>query len=70
MKPFTMDRTKDIKLIGQIYNLKDVGGVGIDLRGKFVDIDKEGYYKFMITTHNSEYEEYMSRDPNSGEITQ
>lgn len=69
-KLFEMDRAKDLKLIGTIYNLKDVGGPGIDLRGKFVDIDSEGYYRFMITTHNSEYEEYMSRDPNTGEITQ
>lgn len=69
-KPFTMDRAKDIKMIGQIFNLKGIGEAGIDLRGKFTDIDSEGYYKFTITTHNSIYEEYMSRDPNTGEITQ
>ena len=35
---------------------------------KKYDIDKEGYYIFKITSHGTELEEYMTRNPNLGEI--
>jgi hypothetical protein len=69
-KLFEMDRTKDIELIGNKYTIKDLGGPGIDLQGKFTDIDSEGYYRFVITNDKPKYVEYMTRDPNTGEITQ
>lgn len=70
MAKFTGDLKQDSKLFGQIFTLKGIGEAGIDLRGKFKDIDKEGYYIFQITSHNTEYEEYMTLAPNAGEIIQ
>jgi hypothetical protein len=69
-KIFSMDRTKDLKLIDKIYTIKGIGEEGIDLRGKFKDIDASGYYKFEITSRNTDYEEYLTLAPNSGDITE
>ena len=68
MKLFTLDIIKDSKMIGEIFTLKGIGENSSNLRGKLIDIDKEGYYRFHITSHNSEYEEYLTRAPNAGEI--
>ena len=68
MSKFTLDIIKDSKLFGDIFTLKGIGENGVDLRGKFVHIDKEGYYIFRITSQNTGYEEYMTKDPNSEEI--
>jgi hypothetical protein len=66
---FTLEPMDDLKHKGKIFTLKGIGEDGKDLKGKLFNIDKEGYYVFKITTHNTIYEEYMTRDPNSGEIT-
>lgn len=68
MSKFSLDIVKDSKLFGKLFTLKGIGENGVDLKGKLVDIDKEGYYIFRITTHNTDYEEYMTRNPNSEEI--
>jgi uncharacterized protein (DUF2147 family) len=68
-KLFTLDPMHDSKHKGKTFILKGIGENGEDLKGKLFNIDKEGYYVFKITTQNSIYEEYMTRDPNSGDIT-
>jgi hypothetical protein len=68
MKPFSLDRNKDIKLIGKTYTLKGIGEGGKDLKGKFVSIDLDGRYEFAITTRDSDLEMYMTGAPNDGEI--
>lgn len=67
MNIFSLDIMKDTKLIGKTFSLSGVEANKI-LKGKFVHIDKEGYYIFKITSP-SEWEEFMTRDPNNGEIT-
>lgn len=73
-KLFTLDMKKDSSLFGQIYSLKGIGENGIDLRGKFVDITVNGegtkYYVFKITSHNSDWDEFSTAVPNSGDIEQ
>lgn len=65
---FTGDIQKDSKLFGKLYTIKGIGEKGEDLKSKFISIDKEGYYIFKITSHNTNLEEYMTRNPNLGEI--
>lgn len=69
-KIFTGDIKQDSKMFGNIFNLKGIGEEGIDIRGKFTDIDHEGYYVFRITSQNTDIEEYLTRAPNAGEIIQ
>lgn len=67
---FAMDwqqgtKSKDRKLIGKIFTLKNETEDGSDLRGKFVDIDPEGAYVFMMTQKTSELEEISCKRPNT-----
>ena len=49
--------------IGKIYVLRDVDDSGKDINGKFVELDREGYYVFKITTRTSELEEFCTKRP-------
>lgn len=69
---FTLDIKKDSAMFGEIFTLKGIGEAGIDLRGRFVDITISGeglkYYVFKITSHNTEYDEFLTAAPNDGDI--
>lgn len=52
---------KNKYVIGKIYVLKDVDET--DINGKLVDIDREGYYVFKVTTRSSELEEFSTKVP-------
>lgn len=71
---FSMDPTKDRKLIGKMYTLKNMNQdeegnpIPGDLRAKLVDITVERAYVFKVTTRNSELEEFSTRIPNDGDI--
>lgn len=67
-KLFSLDFKKDSKLIGKSFTLKGKGEKGIDLKGKLIDIDLDGNYKFKITTQDTEYEEFWTKVPNDGDI--
>ena len=66
-KLFSMDLAKDRKLIGNDYNWNDGTKVW---KVRLKDITMDGYYSFIIRSITSEWEEYMTREPNSGEISQ
>lgn len=47
--------------IGKIYILRDVDET--DIKAKFIEIDRDGYYVFKITTRSSELEEFWTKVP-------
>lgn len=65
---FSLDFKKDSKLIGKTYTLKGKGENGIDLKGKLIDINLDGTYKFKITTKETELDEFWTKVPNDGDI--
>lgn len=70
---FSKDIKKDLKLVGTTYTLKGVDERGIDLKGKLVDvtIDSSGQlsYSFKITTKDTQWDEFITKVPNNGDIT-
>lgn len=72
---FSLDWSKDRKLVGKLFTLKDMEvddeGKPVeqgDLRARLVDINHEGYYVFKVTTKNSNIEEFSTRVPNDGDV--
>lgn len=66
-KLFTMDHTKDRKLVGQEFNWNLDGKTW---KVKFKEIDKDNYYQFVVRSKDCEYEEFFTLQPNLGDITQ
>jgi hypothetical protein len=65
-KLFSMDLAKDRKLIGNDYTWKDAEK---EWKIRLKDITMDGYYSFSVRSTTCEWEEYLTREPNSGEIT-
>jgi hypothetical protein len=67
-KPFAMDHSKDLKLVGKSFTIKGMGLDGNDVKAKFTGIDKDGRYEFTITSSNTAYEMFMTGVPNNGDV--
>jgi hypothetical protein len=73
IKLFSEDLKKDLKLVGTIYTLKGIDERGIDLKGKLIDVnlDSNGQlnYCFKITTKDTQWDEFITKIPNNGDIS-
>ena len=67
-------KSKDLKLIGKLFTLKAMGvdqdgnNTGENLKARLIDINREGYYVFKVTTPKSELDEFSTRVPNDGDV--
>ena len=65
---FAEDIKIDHKLIGKTYTIKNLEKDGSNVKGKLINITADGSYEFQITTPSSEYESFITKIPNCGDV--
>lgn len=65
---FSLDPRKDQTLIGKTFTIKNMEKDGRELKGKLIDITLDGSYEFKITSQNTEYDSFITKIPNSGDV--